>query len=131
MEIGEINKLNVLALAYLGDAVWDLAVRKYLITKNLKVDKLNILARKLVSAKAQSKIYKAIFDSLGEYEKAISKRARNAKINSFPKSCTANEYKNATAFEALLAYYDLSNNNDKIDALLNKILEGEIIEMDK
>ena len=93
----KVKELNGLALAYLGDAVWELRLREKFVAKNLKVKDLNKLVKAHVSAIAQSKIYLDVIDELDDEYKACAKRARNSKISTFPKSCTMKEYKNATA----------------------------------
>ena len=125
MEYKKIKELNNLALAYLGDARWELEVRNYFVKKNYKVKKLNNLVRKYVRGNSQSKIYEKIKDDLTDKAKYIAKRARNSKIRSCPKSCSYKEYKNATAFEAVIAYYYYTDQEDKIREILKKELEGE------
>lgn len=125
MDFKKIGEYNILSLAYLGDAVWDLAVRDYFFPMNLKVDDYNNKVRSLVNAKAQSNIYREIFDNLDEEYKSIAKRGRNANIKSFSKNCSVIEYREATAFEVLIATYHLLKENDKIQDLLNLIIKGE------
>ncbi|OQY41931.1 MAG: hypothetical protein B6227_03700 [Fusobacteriia bacterium 4572_74] len=113
-----VKELNGLALAYLGDAVWELRLREKFIVRNLKVKDLNKLVKAHVSAVAQSKIYLNIIDELeGEY-RACARRARNSKISTFPKSCTMKEYKNATAFEALIAMCYINKREDIIEGII-------------
>lgn len=122
----KLKELSSLALAYLGDSIWELHIREYFVMKNYKVGKLNNLVGKYVNAKSQNIIFEKIFDTLPEEEKAIALRARNAKIKSYPKSCTPKEYKNATALEALVGYYYLNNEKNKVNNLIKKyIIEGE------
>lgn len=127
MDYKKIAEYNLLSLAYLGDAVWDLAVRAYFFEKNLKVDEFNILVKKYVNAKSQSFIYNKIFDNLPLELQTISKRGRNTKIKSFAKSCTPKEYRDATAFEVLLAVYHLQNKEDEIEKILKYLVEGDLI----
>ncbi|BDU51175.1 Mini-ribonuclease 3 [Haliovirga abyssi] len=122
----KLKELSSLALAYLGDSIWELHIREYFVMKNYKVGKLNNLVGKYVNAKSQNIIFEKIFENLPEEEKSIALRARNAKIKSYPKSCTQKEYKNATALEALVGYYYLNNEKDKVNNLIEKyIIEGE------
>jgi ribonuclease-3 family protein len=115
-----VKELNGLALAYLGDAVWELRLRERFIIRNLKVKDLNKLVKPHVSAVAQSKIYLSIVDELEEEYKAGARRARNSKISTFPKSCTMKEYKNATAFEALIAMCYINKREDIIEGILDE-----------
>lgn len=120
MENIKVKELNGLALAYLGDAVWELRLREKFVAKNLKVKDLNKLVKAHVSAIAQSKIYLSVIDELEDEYKACAKRARNSKISTFPKSCTMKEYKNATAFEALIAMCYVNKREDIIEGIIKK-----------
>jgi len=113
-----VKELNGLALAYLGDAVWELRLREKFIARNLKVKDLNKLVKAHVSAVAQSKIYLSVIDELEEEYRACARRARNSKISTFPKSCTMKEYKNATAFEALIAMCYINKREDIIEGII-------------
>jgi len=118
MENIRIKELNGLALAYLGDAVWELRLREKFVARNLKVKDLNKLVKAHVSAVAQSKIYLSIIDELEDEYRACARRARNSKISTFPKSCTMKEYKNATAFEALIAMCYINKREDIIEGII-------------
>lgn len=119
-----LRETNGLILAYLGDAVWELKVRENLISKGYNISKTNLLAKKMVNAKIQSKVFKDIFENLPEEYKEIVKRAKNSNIKTFPKSCTIMEYKEATAFETLIAIYYQNGQMEEIEKLIKKI-EGE------
>ena len=71
MDIKEIGQYNILSLAYLGDSIWESHIRKHYFMANLKVEDFNNKVKDLVNAKAQSKIYKELLDSLGEELKNI------------------------------------------------------------
>lgn len=128
MDIKEIGQYNILSLAYLGDSVWENHIRKYYFMKNLKVEEFNNKVKELVNAKAQSKIYLQLFDNLSEELKNISKRGRNANIKSYAKTCSQKEYRNATAFEVLIATLHLVDNDEKIIEIIKNIVEGEKVE---
>lgn len=113
-----IKELNGLSLAYLGDAVWELRLRERFVARNLKVKDLNKLVKAHVSAVAQSKIYLSVIDELEDEYRACARRARNSKISTFPKSCTMKEYKNATAFEALIAMCYINKREDIIEGII-------------
>ncbi|WP_028854943.1 Mini-ribonuclease 3 [Psychrilyobacter atlanticus] len=114
-----IKELNGLSLAYLGDAVWELRLRERFVARNLKVKDLNKLVKAHVSAVAQSKIYLSVIDELEDEYRACARRARNSKISTFPKSCTMKEYKNATAFEALIAMCYINKREDIIEGIID------------
>ncbi len=120
-----VKELNGLALAYLGDAVWELRLRERFIARNLKVKDLNKLVKAHVSAVAQSKIYLNVIDDLEDEYRACARRARNSKISTFPKSCTMKEYKNATAFEALIAMCYINKREDIIEGIIENYVFKE------
>lgn len=126
LENGRIDfrDTGILNLAYLGDAVWELLVRKYYVERNIETNLLSQKVKMLVNAKKQSEMYLELYDSLDDDARNVSKRARNAKIKSFPKSCTYMEYRNATAFEVLIAYYFMNKMGEKINEIFKNYIEG-------
>src|SRR3712207_1743228 len=123
MESVDIRDMSGLALAYLGDTVWETQIRLYWVSKGLNISHLNYEVKKFVNAKAQSRYYQLLQQELSEEEKAIMRRAKNAGIRSFPKSCSNQKYREATAFEAMIGAWFLQGNIEKIVTLRNKILE--------
>lgn len=124
-----VNEINVLVLAYLGDTIYENYIRKILINKGIsKVDELQKIAVKYVSAKAQASfLYEMLENNLLEKEEInVIKRARNYKTTSHPKNCDIVTYKNATGLEALIGYLDLMNNKERIDKIMEFILNREI-----
>ncbi|MBQ7137304.1 MAG: Mini-ribonuclease 3 [Bacilli bacterium] len=118
--------LNAQELAYIGDAVYEMYIRKYLINKKIrKVNNLQKEAKKYVSAIGQSTYLKNMIDNdfLNEKEIDLVKNARNFKTASKPKNSDIITYKYATALEALIGYLYLSNKKDRIDEIMNYILE--------
>ena len=95
-------------------------MRERFVARNLKVKDLNKLVKPHVNAVAQSKIYVSIIDEIDEEYRSGAKRARNSKISTFPKSCTMKEYKDATAFEALIAIYYINKREDLIEGIIDK-----------
>lgn len=121
-----IKEINILSLAYLGDAVFELKVRNHLISLGInKVNKLQNMAMDFVTAKNQCKFINYMLDNnlLREEEIDYVKRGRNASPYSHPKNTDIVTYKWATGFECLFGYLYLDNNNDRIDELFNIILE--------
>ena len=100
---------NPLILAFIGDAVHTLRIRQELATQDLKVGDLHKIASQQCCASAQAKELDVLYETFTETEKEIANRARNAKYNTIPKSCTLVEYQKATALEAVLGYRYLSN----------------------
>ena len=120
--------MNSLTLAYIGDAIYELYIRKYLINKNIvKINDLQKEAVKYVSAKAQSSFINKLIENniLTEEEIDVYKRARNHKQNHKPKNTDIVTYKNATGLEAIIGYLYLNNKNDRIDVIM-KYIEGEV-----
>lgn len=120
----ELNCINILSLAYLGDAVYEVYIRKYLIEKNIaKVDTLQKESINYVSAKSQCKILNNLLDNnvLTEEEIDIVKRGRNYKKNSHPKNTDIITYKMSTGFEALIGYLYLDNKKERIEEILKYI----------
>lgn len=121
------NEINVLALAYLGDAVYELKIRNYLISKGIyKVNNLQNKALNYVTAKNQCKYINMLIDNeiLTKEEIEIVKRGRNAKVNSHPKNADILEYKWATALETLFGYLEVNKNYERIEEII-KIIVGE------
>ena len=117
---------NVLVLAYLGDAIYEVYIRKYLIEKNIvKVDNLQKEAIKYVSAKAQAKIVNNLIEQniLTEEELEIFYRARNHKGTRHPKNTDIVTYKHSTGFEAIIGYLYLED-KERLNKIINTILEG-------
>ena len=122
-----INVINALVLAYIGDAVYELKVRKYLI--DMKLGSVNNLQNKsvdYVSANSQAKILDRLLDMkiFTNEELNTINRAKNHKSVSKPKSASAISYKKATALEALFGMLYLTNRNDRIDEIF-RIIVGD------
>ena len=119
---------NVLTLAYLGDSIYEIYIRHYLVKKNIvKVKDLQKEAVKYVSATAQAQFLKNMIDEnfLNEKEMEFVLRARNHKVNHKPKNASIITYKYATGLEALIVYYYLEENKKRIDEIMNFIIEGD------
>ena len=109
---------NALTLAYLGDSVFSLMVRKYLVeNSNLKANALNKKANSVVCAKTQADIMRDLKSLLTEDETDIIMRARNSHTNNKAKNSTLEEYNLATQFEALVGYWFLDNQQEKLDRM--------------
>lgn len=114
--------LNPLVLAYIGDSVFDLIIKKNLvINNNYNTNKLHKATTEAVCCKTQSEYIKTLKKDLTQEELKIYKRGRNAHTNHTPKQATNLQYHEATGFEALLGYLYLSGKEDRIIELLNKI----------
>lgn len=120
----EAKFLNPLVLALIGDAVYEVFIRTYIVSENktMNVHKIHIKTVAHVKAKAQSKYMKHIIEYLNEDEMAIFKRGRNTKSN-VPKNADIGEYRWATGFEALIGYLYILNKEERLDYLLNEIIK--------
>lgn len=125
MEHVDLKETSGVVLAYLGDAVWELCIRKYWISKGLNLQNLNKRVKECVNAKKQSILYKEIVPLLEEKYQMLGNRAKNGNIKTFPKSCSVLEYKEATAFEALIAGFYVDGREDLIELAIKKCIEGE------
>lgn len=125
MEHVDLKETSGVVLAYLGDAVWELCIRKYWISKGLNLQNLNKRVKECVNAKRQSVLYKEIVPLLEEKYQMLGNRAKNGNIKTFPKSCSVLEYKEATAFEALIAGFYVDGREDLIELAIKKCIEGE------
>lgn len=120
------NTLNVLSLAYIGDAIYEVYIRKHLIQKGIvKVEQLQKEAVNYVSAKNQAYFLKNMIDNnvFTENEIQIIIRARNHKGNRHPKNTDIITYKHSTGLEAIIGYLYLNNNIERINYIMNYILE--------
>ncbi|ACL68858.1 Mini-ribonuclease 3 [Halothermothrix orenii] len=126
------NKVNLMSpghLAYVGDSVYELLVRNYLVNQGIyPLNKVHKNAVRLVNAAAQARGLRAIEDKLEDKEKAIVRRGRNFNSGSSPRNMKIADYRLSTGLEALFGYLYLNGNYDRIKelwSLLIKELEGE------
>lgn len=121
----DVNSYSPLALAYIGDAVFELAVRSLIMNHgNVQVNKMHKRASGLVKAEAQANFYKMIYTELTEEETAVYKRGRNAKSGTMAKNATMKDYRMATGFEALMGYLYLTERFERMAELLGIGLTG-------
>ena len=119
----EVNLYSPLALAFLGDSVYEVLVRKeILLLANLPVSKLHSLKISRVCAAYQAAALEKIMPVLDDKEISIVKRGRNATGNTVPKHASAAAYRKATALECLFGYLYLLDRQDRIDELFRIIL---------
>lgn len=113
-----------LALAYIGDSVFDVMIRTIEVSKvNKQVNKYHRDVSKIVCATAQAKMILAILDKLTEEEQAVYKRGRNAKSYMKAKNASTIDYRNATGFEALLGYLYLKEDFKRLTDVVKIALE--------
>jgi len=117
------NQYSALTLAYIGDSVYELFVRTYLLKDlNLPVQKLHRSAIKMVNAKAQSDLYQKVKYILTDEETAVYKRGRNTNSHP-PKNADLIDYKSATGMEALIGYLYLKGDSERILEILKNLID--------
>ena len=110
---------NSLALAYIGDAIYEIIVREHVISKgNRQVEKMHRETVKFVNAAAQAELAEAIQDKLTDEEKAIYRRGRNATSHTVPKNQSVGDYRKATGLEALIGWLYLKGEYERIMELV-------------
>lgn len=125
-DIKEVRVLNPLVLAFVGDTFFSF----YIKTKKLdlfksKVNGLNRASCDIVNAHSQREFLFKIMDELTEDEKDVVMRARNTNMHSRAKNFSVEEYRHATAFEALLGYLYLTQNLKRLNYLLELSFKKE------
>ncbi len=116
--------MNGLSYAYLGDAVYEVMIREYLIDKNIfNIKKLHNLAVKFTNAKSQSLAIEELIltKQLTIEEEDYFKLGRNSSAKQGKKTATVKEYKYATGLESLLGYLYI-NNEQRFKEITNKII---------
>lgn len=127
MKKTEVKQMKSLTLAYIGDAVYELYVRNYLIQSGkVKPNQLHQQAVKFVSGKSQALTILSWLNThyLTEEEKGVVMRGRNAKSGSVPKNTDVQTYRYSTGFEALIGYLYLLNHQERLNKLLTKSIEN-------
>ncbi len=117
----KLKEANPIALAFIGDAVHTLFVRDKIIkNENLLIKDYHKKSAGFCKAEAQANRLDFLFESLSEEEKDIVRRARNAKTHSKAKNASIENYKKATAFEALVGFTYLIGNYDRLNQILKE-----------
>lgn len=117
------DELSPLTLAFVGDGVYDLLVRDYLVNQaNRPVGELNKLKVSLVNCKSQAIFAKLLIPKLSEKELSVYKRGRNAAPKCIPKNGSIADYHSATGLEALFGYLHISKNSKRAEELFALIV---------
>lgn len=113
------RQIPVLNLAYVGDTVYDLYVRAYLIhTHPETVHNLHLLSARMVCAQGQARAFFALEPMLTEEELAIYRRGRNAHSGTVPKNANVMDYRVATGLETLLGHLWVLGREERVDELM-------------
>ena len=117
----DYKNYNSIALAFLGDAVYEKFIRERIVRHgSVGADRMYKEAVHYVKAAAQEHVLRAMMDSLTETEADVVRHARNHKITSKPKNADPLTYKMATAFEALLGYLYLSGQKERLTEIMEQ-----------
>lgn len=120
----DVRAYSPLALAYIGDAVYDLIIRTVVVERaNRAANELHKRTTKYVKAEAQADMIEALMEHLTEEEQAVYKRGRNAKSYTMAKNATMADYRKATGLEALIGYLYLQNKMDRVLELVRLGIE--------
>lgn len=120
--MANLQALNGASLAYIGDAIYEVYVRKHLLDQGLTQSKdLQEAAVKYVSAKGQSQVirYWIQADLLTDEEILYYKRGRNYKTHSKAKNASIGDYRQATGFESLLGFLYLEGQIERLEELVD------------
>lgn len=119
------DQLNPLVLAYMGDSLYEIFVRQYVISQpNHRPNHLHKASTGYVSAKAQAKVLEERWmPILTEEEKDVVRRGRNAKSGTTPKNTDVLIYRHSTAFECLLGYLYFHNRQERLEELMRLAVE--------
>ena len=110
-------------MAFIGDAVHTLFVRSKLIETKMTISGLNKMCSKFCSARYQAKVVDAIMPILNEEEQDVLRRGRNLDSKTRAKNASVEEYRKATAFETLVGFLYLENNQERLNQILNMSVE--------
>ncbi len=119
----EVRAMGSLALAHVGDAVFELLVRVHLAAAGGRNGSLHRAAVEMVNAAAQAGDMEKLLPLLTEEEAEVFRRGRNVKVHSVPKHARLGDYHAATGLEALFGYLYLLDRRDRLNVLFAVILE--------
>jgi len=120
--VTDVNLINGIALAFEGDAVYSMYIRRHLIFQGLtKPNKLHREATKYVSAKAQANLISLMLEegTLTEKEEDIYKRGRNANSHTKAKNTDIVTYRMSTGFEAVMGYLHMTEEIERLEELID------------
>ena len=125
MPVQDVNKISMLGLAHVGDAVYELLYRSKLCTDgHTAVAEMHRMTVAFVRAEAQAEAAAKLLPVLTQDETSVFKRGRNAKVNSVPHNADIGQYHAATGLEALFGWLYLMGRTERINELFNIITGG-------
>jgi len=116
--------VSPLALAFIGDAVWELQIRDRVMRRGPRSPKeLHRQTTRYVKATAQAQLVDWLKDELTEPERDVIRRGRNAKSAHVRKSADVLEYRHSTGFEALIGYLYGTGQSERLNVLSERAME--------
>ena len=126
----DIHTYSPLTLAYIGDGVFDLVIRSVVVGKgNTRANRLHQRTSQIVKAHTQAEIIEYLIPQLTEEEADIYRRGRNAKSPTMAKNATMLDYRKATGLEALVGYLYLTDQFERLVALVKSATDGLGLEL--
>ena len=117
-------KYSPLALAYIGDSVFDLEIKRYFVLQaNMQPEKYHQKVTSIVSANAQAEFIEYYMDNITDDELVVFKRARNSSPHTKAKNASLENYLKATGFEAVIGFLYLSEQNDRLKDIITSVLK--------
>ena len=125
----ELQQLPILSLAYVGDCIFELKVREHFLSIGIvRPQQIHLNTVSVVRAPNQALISRRIENELTETELDFFRRGRNAKSGHQPPGATVSEYRRATGLEALLGYWYLAGQTDRLNWFFGKIFSAQAAE---
>ena len=122
----DYKSLNGLSLAFIGDAVYELFIRKYVLSKGeMTVKQLHNASIKYVNADFQADMADFLADVFTEEEAAIFRRGKNSQPGHIPKNKSKSQYNKATGFEAVIGYLYLKKEYERLRYIFSLIIKKE------
>ena len=124
MDKDSIHQISTLGLAHIGDGVFELMVRSWLVLHGKATNKsLHKATVRYVAAPAQAERVARILSTLTEEEHDVYRRGRNTNTNSIPKAASREEYQSATGLEALFGWLYLRGDTERLNVLFDAMME--------
>ena len=120
----ELRALSAIALAHIGDGVYELLVRTWLCVHGKATGRdLHRATIALVCAPAQAERVQKILPLLTDEEQAVYRRGRNANVHTMSRSATPAQYHAATGLECLMGYLYLKGDKTRAEQLFRAMME--------
>lgn len=123
LDENKIRELSPVALAYVGDTVYDLYVRTHLVSRRAgRIEAMHKRATGVVNARSQAQAARLLESGFSEREAEIYRYGRNAKSTP-PKNMSREDYTLATGLEAVLGYLYLTGQQERAEALMQAVID--------